>query len=136
MSLVDNWSHWCPAYCSGIFAKWSKTYTLISHFLYKKVSYYVFSFVFMYLLFLKFKNIAWKSLLSFQIISLMLFYSLVHHTVNAQIFFVFIGPHLRYIQVPRLGIKSRAASASPCHSHSGSKPRLQPTPQLTATPDP
>ena len=32
----------------------------------------------------------------------------------------------------------RAVAASLCHSHSnaGSEPRLQPTPQLTATPDP
>ena len=32
----------------------------------------------------------------------------------------------------------RAVAASLCQSHSnvGSKPRLQPTPQLTATPDP
>ena len=32
----------------------------------------------------------------------------------------------------------RAVAAGQCHSHSkeGAKPRLQPTPQFTATPDP
>jgi len=53
-------------------------------------------------------------------------------------FFCFLGPHPRHMEVPRLGALIRAVAASLHHSHSnaGSKPRLQPTPQLTATPDP
>ena len=37
---------------------------------------------------------------------------------------------------PRGRIGDRAASLCPSHSHLGSKPHLQTTPQLTAVPDP
>ena len=53
-------------------------------------------------------------------------------------FFFFLWPHLQYMEVPRLGVKLGDVAASLHHSHSnvGSEPHLQPTPQLTATPDP
>ena len=49
--------------------------------------------------------------------------------------FCFWGPHLWHMEVPRLGVESEL---QPHHSHSnvGSKPRLRPTPQLRAMPDP
>ena len=41
------------------------------------------------------------------------------------------------MEVPRLGRgPTGAAAASLYHGNAGSKPHLQPTPQLTATPDP
>ena len=43
----------------------------------------------------------------------------------------FLGPHLRHMDVPRLG-----ASLRHSHSNSGSKPHLQPTPQLMVMQDP
>ena len=46
--------------------------------------------------------------------------------------FVFLGPHLQHMEVPRLGVKSEPqATAQPFRS----EPRPRPTPQLTATPD-
>ena len=52
--------------------------------------------------------------------------------------FLFLGPHPQHMEVPRLGVESGAVAAGLHHSHSHtrSKPRLQPTPQLTETPDP
>lgn len=48
--------------------------------------------------------------------------------------FLFLGPNLWHMDVPRLGSIGAAAS-SLCHSHSdvGSKPHPLPTPQLTVT---
>ena len=53
-------------------------------------------------------------------------------------YFVFLGPHLRHMEVPRLGGPIRAAAAGLHHSHSHARswPHLGPTPQLTAMPDP
>ena len=54
-------------------------------------------------------------------------------------FLSFLGPHPRHMEVPRLGvglIGAVAAGLSQSHSNAGSKLCLQPTPQLTATPDP
>ena len=53
-------------------------------------------------------------------------------------FLVFLGPHLWHVEGPRLGgrIGAVAAGQHRSHSHAGSRPYLQPTPQLTATPDP
>ena len=52
-------------------------------------------------------------------------------------FFGLLGPHLWHMGVPGLGVES-AAAAGLCHTHSkaGSEPRLRPTPQLLAMPDP
>ena len=44
-------------------------------------------------------------------------------------FLSFLGPIPQHMEVPRLGVKSELQLQ-------GSKPRLQPTPQLTATSDP
>ena len=51
---------------------------------------------------------------------------------------VFLGPHPRHMEVPRLRGLIGAVAASLHHSHSnaGSEPCLKPTPQLAATPDP
>ena len=48
--------------------------------------------------------------------------------------FCFLGPHPWHMEVPRLGGQVGATAAS--HSHAGSEPHLQPTPQLTPIPDP
>ena len=50
-------------------------------------------------------------------------------------FFFFLSPHLQHIQARGL---IRATAVNPPHSHSnvGSEPRLQPTLQLTAMPEP
>ena len=67
-------------------------------------------------------------------------------------FFFFLGPHLRHMEVPRLEVQlelqlpayttatatqdpSHVCNLHHSHSNSGSKPRLQPTPQLMATLD-
>ena len=52
--------------------------------------------------------------------------------------FCFLGPHLRHMEIPRLGVELKLQLPSLHHSHSntGSKPYLQPTPQLMATLDP
>ena len=52
--------------------------------------------------------------------------------------FVFLGPHLQQYGGSQARGPTGAVAASPRHSHSnwGSEPRLQPTPQLMATPDP
>ena len=54
------------------------------------------------------------------------------------IYLPFLGPHPRHMEVPRLGdpIGAVAASLHPSHSHTRSEPRLRPTPQLMAMPDP
>ena len=54
------------------------------------------------------------------------------------LFFCFLGPHPRQMEVPKLGVKLELQAASLHHSHSNirSKLRLWPTPQLMATPDP
>ena len=51
--------------------------------------------------------------------------------------FAFYGPHLQHMEVPRLGGQIGATAAGLHHSPSnaGSEPPLQPTPQLTVTPD-
>ena len=53
-------------------------------------------------------------------------------------FFFFLGLQLQHMEVPRLGgqIKAKAAGLQHSRSNVGSEPPLQPTPQLTATPDP
>ena len=53
-------------------------------------------------------------------------------------FVCFLGPHLRHMEVPRLGVKLEGAiAAGLCHSHSKarSEPGLHPASQLTATLD-
>ena len=50
--------------------------------------------------------------------------------------FVFLGPHPRHMEVPRLGVDSGAGAASHSHNSARSELPLQPTPQLTAVPDP
>ena len=60
---------------------------------------------------------------------------------NSLFFFVFLpflGPLLRHMEVPRLRgpIGAIAAGLYQSHSNVGSEPHPQPTPQLTATPDP
>ena len=53
------------------------------------------------------------------------------------VLFCFLELHLHHMEVPRLGVESAtAAGLHHSHSNSGSKPHLQPTSQLTATPDP
>ena len=53
-------------------------------------------------------------------------------------FFVFLGPHLRHMEVSRLGVESELQLAGLHHSHSnmGSEPHLWSTTQLMAMPDP
>ena len=50
--------------------------------------------------------------------------------------FVCLGLHPQHMEVPRLGVGAAAAGLRHSHSHLGSEPGLQPTPQLTAAPDP
>ena len=54
------------------------------------------------------------------------------------VFLPFLGPLLRHMEVPRLRgpIGAIAAGLYQSHSNVGSEPHPQPTPQLTATPDP
>ena len=49
-------------------------------------------------------------------------------------FLVFLGPHLRHMEVPRLN-QIGATAAGHSHRNLGSEPRLQPTLQLIATQD-
>ena len=42
--------------------------------------------------------------------------------------FVFLGLHLQHMEIPRLGVELELHHS---HSNVGSKPHLQPTPQLT-----
>ena len=51
-------------------------------------------------------------------------------------FFSFLELHLWPVEVPKLWFESELQAAGLHHSHSkmGSEPRLQPTPQLMATP--
>jgi len=51
--------------------------------------------------------------------------------------FVFLGLHMRHMEVPRLGVELKLQlQAYTSHTNSGSEPHLRPTPQLTAMPDP
>ena len=52
------------------------------------------------------------------------------------VLFVFccLGMHLRHMQVPWLGVEMQLQL--PAYTTATSEPHLQPTPQLTATPDP
>ena len=53
------------------------------------------------------------------------------------LFSLFLGLHLRHTEVPKLGSKqSVAAGLCQSHSNARSEQHLQPTPQLTAMPDP
>ena len=49
-------------------------------------------------------------------------------------FFCFLGPHLQHLKGSQIG--ALAASLHHSHSNAGFELRVQPTPQLTATPDP
>ena len=63
------------------------------------------------------------------------FVMLVRPLVSATpLAFVILGLHLWHMEVPRLGVES--ASLRHSHGNAGLEPHLQPTPQLTATPDP
>ena len=60
------------------------------------------------------------------------------HLLNFKIFFLFfcfLGLHPQHMEVSRLGI-DRIGAAAASHSNDGSKSKLWPAPQLTATPDP
>ena len=46
----------------------------------------------------------------------------------------FLGPHQWHMEVPRIGVESELWP--PAYTKARSEPRLQPTPQLTATPGP
>ena len=46
--------------------------------------------------------------------------------------YLFLGLHPQHMEVSRLGVQSELQ----LHNNAGSEPRLPPTPQLTATPDP
>ena len=52
------------------------------------------------------------------------------------IFFLFLGPHPWHMEVPRLGRIRATAAGHHSHSNTRSESCLQPSPQLTATPDP
>ena len=64
----------------------------------------------------------------------------VRFTMCLNIFFFlpFLGLLPRHMKVPRLGGRIGAVAAGLCQSHSNARSKLglQPTPQLTATPDP
>ena len=54
-------------------------------------------------------------------------------------FFCCLGPHLQHMEVPKLGVESELqlpAHTTASHSNARSKPRLRPTPQPVAMPDP
>ena len=55
-----------------------------------------------------------------------------------KIFFVFLGPHPWHMAVPRLGIQSdlQLPAYARATATQDLSPRLQPTPQLMANPDP
>ena len=57
-------------------------------------------------------------------------YTAAQHLYSNQSLFSFLGPHPQHPEVPRLGVKSAAATPA------AAVMRLQPTPQLTATVDP
>ena len=50
--------------------------------------------------------------------------------------FVFLGPHLLHMEVPRLGVQSELQLMAYTTAIATSDPCLQPTSQLTAMPDP
>ena len=70
--------------------------------------------------------------------------SLRHHilALSPELFlvliFYFLGPHLRHMEVLRLGVtlELQLQAYTTAYTTAGSKPHLQPTPQLLATPDP
>ena len=67
--------------------------------------------------------------------------SLSHIAFLFLFLFSLLGPYPQHMEVPRLGVRLELrlpAYASSHHSQSNarSEPRLQPTPQLAATPDP
>ena len=65
------------------------------------------------------------------------FYFLLTFLFLFFVFLPFLGPLLRHMEVPRLGlIRAVATRLRQSHSNMGSESRLQPTPQLTATSDP
>ena len=52
-------------------------------------------------------------------------------------FAFFLGPHSPHMEVPRLGVESELQLLADATAiATGSEPRLQCTPQVTATPDP
>ena len=70
---------------------------------------------------------------------LILFYFLFIYDYYYFLSFVFLGLHLRHMEVLRLGVKLELllpACTHQSHSNVGFEPHLRPTPQLTATPDP
>ena len=62
------------------------------------------------------------------------------NTERVFFFWPFLGPLSRHMEVPRLGVESElyvATGLRHSHSNTGSdEPRLKPTPQLMAMPDP
>ena len=54
------------------------------------------------------------------------------------IILIFLGLHPQYMEVSRPGVESelQLLAYPTAHSDVGSEPRLRPTPQLTAPPDP
>ena len=72
------------------------------------------------------------------LLSFFIYITFAVYNPNITFFLPFLGPHPRYMEVPRLGGLIGAVAAGLHHSHSsvGSNPRLQPTPQLTAMLDP
>ena len=54
-------------------------------------------------------------------------------------FLFFLRPHLRHMEVPRLGVNKEPqlpAYTTATDSNARSEPHVRPTPWLTATPDP
>ena len=51
-------------------------------------------------------------------------------------FWPFLGPLQQHTEVLRLGVKSELEPPAYARATAGSEPRLRPTPQLMATPDP
>ena len=51
------------------------------------------------------------------------------------IYFVFLGPHLWYMEIPRLGVESelQLLACTTATATQESEPHLRPTPQLMAT---
>jgi len=47
------------------------------------------------------------------------------------VLFLFLGPHMWHMELPRSRGRIEAVAAGLCHSNMGSKPHLQPTPQFT-----
>ena len=62
------------------------------------------------------------------------YFVLFDATVNEILLFCFLGPHPRHVEVPRPGVESERQL--PAYTTATATQRLQPTPQLMATPDP